>query len=459
MRTLIVFLTALALLGASLLVFAQSPAAAARLDEARRMETLVSLDKAIEAYKRIPEDFPNDKPAGAKAYLRIVKLNDFLGSVDAMRDACQVLLNVYAGQPEVNETGDLCQNRTRPGIFIAKMDPQTGVIPKQQPRSITENPRDTEIFPTFSPDGGLLGFTRIRPNTKDQAIVRSLSDKSERTLKGCGTATVGGVRLMWLPDQSVLLVNTLAPVSMPPNEPHCFGFHDSRTGELRRTIDPGGQALASAWSALSPDGKTLHTILPGAAYFRRPTTALVSFNLEKEDVNDSIFILPFRPFRGAAENSPNWYTPMLAISPDGQTAVYLANPLSQPDSRLVSFATDGADRHYKELFIAATQIKGVAFSRDGKRIFFGVADDSKNWDSKTWRIMQMPAGGGPVSFTGLEITGMAYFEPNRANTEIAFDGLSYTLSAPGPYTPPPVPAPAAPAPAPRGARGNRGGHE
>jgi hypothetical protein len=43
--------------------------------------------------------------------------------------------------------------------------------------------------------------------------------------------------------------------------------------------------------------------------------------------------------------------------------------------------------------------------------------------------MQIPADGGSPSFTGLQITGpLRYFELNRDNTQIAFDGLSYTIS-------------------------------
>jgi hypothetical protein len=91
---------------------------------------------------------------------------------------------------------------------------------------------------------------------------------------------------------------------------------------------------------------------------------------------------------------------------------------------------------------------------DGERIFFGVSVDGVKW-----RIMQIPAGGGPASFTGLEVDGLQYFEPNRDNTEIVFDGLDTKVFAPGPYTPPAPPAtppmtPVAAPPVGRGARGN-----
>jgi hypothetical protein len=44
--------------------------------------------------------------------------------------------------------------------------------------------------------------------------------------------------------------------------------------------------------------------------------------------------------------------------------------------------------------------------------------------------MQLSANGeGAPSFTGLEVTGLLrYFDLNRDNTQIAFDGLSATIS-------------------------------
>ncbi|HEX5000068.1 MAG TPA: hypothetical protein VFY29_17745, partial [Terriglobia bacterium] len=271
MRTRIVILSALALLGASLLLFAQNPPAAERLNEAQQMEAQKGLKAAIERYESVLQDFPNDEAAGV-AIARIVKLYEIMGKSDDMLNACERLMSRW---PKVkDQVSELCVPRTMPGIFIAKMDPQSGVI--QDPvRSMTANPRQTEVFPTFSPDGALLAFTRLRNTPRleamlDSVIVRSLNDRSERPMKGCGEgSTVGGAHPLWLPDRSLLFVNTLLANSMPPNQPHCIGFNDSQTGELRRSLDYPTQALASAWSAVSPDGKTLYTLL-GAAFFNRP---------------------------------------------------------------------------------------------------------------------------------------------------------------------------------------------
>jgi hypothetical protein len=71
------------------------------------------------------------------------------------------------------------------------------------------------------------------------------------------------------------------------------------------------------------------------------------------------------------------------------------------------------------------QLAGLLVSKDGNRIFFATSADGV-----LWRVMQVPAAGGTPSFTGLEVTGLRYFDLNRDNTKIAFDGLVPTIRPP-----------------------------
>jgi Tol biopolymer transport system component len=109
--------------------------------------------------------------------------------------------------------------------------------------------------------------------------------------------------------------------------------------------------------------------------------------------------------------------PGLGISPDGRTAAAIRSTLSQ-NARLLRFDTDGADRHYQELATGLGRMSNVAWSKDGSRIFFATSTDGD-----VWRIMQIPATGGKPSFTGLEVTGLRFFDLSRDNTQIAFDGF------------------------------------
>jgi WD40 repeat protein len=448
MRKRIVILAALPLLGASLLTLAQSPAATDRLNQAKQTETRGGLGAASEIYESVLRDFPNDRPAGARAIARIVQISYFNGDDDKMQDACRRLKSAYA--TEVSEdVSVMCRPkaRSRPGIFIAKMDAQSGVI--QEPvRSLTVDPNIQEAFPSLSPDGGLLAFRRTpAPDQRTTVIVRSLADKTERTMRACSDASNAHGRQNWFPDGRVL--------SFFPGltSATCGAVTDSKSGELLQSL-PLGNAI-SLWSALSPDGTMLHMI--GAVNLMTTTsvTTMVTQDLGT-GTPTRVFALPFVP-GGTGGVPTSWH--ILALSPDGRIAAYIRSGSASRPARLVRFDTDD-DRHYRELLVAGTQMKGVAWSKDGSRIFFGVSADGVKW-----RIMQMPAEGGSASFTGLEVDGLQYFEPNHDNTEIVFDGLLYTISAPGPYTPPSPPAaePDAPDATPllppgrggaRGARGN-----
>jgi Tol biopolymer transport system component len=428
-------------------ITAQAPTATGLLEEGRKAVLSGGPDAAIKIYERIVREFPNDRSNGAKALVQTIRLYDILGETGKAGEACQLLMDGYASQPEVPaEVRSRCNTpplpRLRPGIFIARMDPATGAI--RGPARGLSAEASNERYPSFSPDGKFLALRRAI-DRQDLYIVRSLADARDQAMKTCLPLTTGGSgRVFWLPDsQSLLAVGSNVGLA-----PGCIGRSDRQTGQLlQSTALPGHQNYHSAWSALSPDGKTLYM--------------LGNVSLGEADIQVSLAMDPLTgKFRSeaftppiSAFSAPQPGVPNFGISPDGLTAAHIRGPSSN-NALLVRYDTEGVDRHYWELFAAGTRMQGVAWSRDGSRILFAVSVDGAKW-----RIMQIPAEGGDVLFTGLEVSGLRYFELSSDNTQIAFDGLASTISAPGPYTPSPAPAQLEPLPAVDSPANGRGARE
>jgi WD40-like Beta Propeller Repeat len=423
MRTRNLILATFFFLGAAALIAAQSQSAADRLEEGRKAELSQGLQRAVTIYESILRDFPNDARNGAKALVQIVRMYEFLGDEGKLRENCQRLLTQHGSQPDVTpDVRTRCKEkpRTRPGVFIAQMDPKTADL-REPVRSLSDA-ESYEAGPSFSPDGRSLAFRRYPASvtqaefdrlTLNAAFVRSLEDKTERAISLCGP-TIGG-RSFWLSDSKSLFTIT---TRSGQGSGICFGRSDGQTGHvLQPTVNYISPNLWAAWSVLSPDASMLYGL-----YVAHPLWIFIAINPATGiPIEGQGYALPFEGVEGG---TPSSNTPLLGLSPDGRTVAAIRGAVS-PNARLVRFNTDGSDRHYQQLVTGVGRMANVVWSKDGSRIFF-----AKSEDGNVWQIMQVSATGGTPSFTGLEVTGLRFFDVNRDNTQIAFDGFSYKISAP-----------------------------
>jgi hypothetical protein len=421
------FLITLILAGV-MIIAAQSKNASGRLEEGRRAELNLGLEPAIKIYESVLSDFPNDKPNGAAALVRIIKIyDDFLNESDKAAESCQRLLRAYPNQPEVpKDVLARCNTpmsaRARSGVFIAEMDPAT-LTARGTVRSLSE-PSIAEGTPTFSPDGHYLAFRRAKtenastqPTDPTFLFVRSLDNKTEVKMSTCTELFFGG-RTFWLPDG-----NSLFSVA-GAGQNQCLSRSDRQTGQLVQSMPLN---VTTTFAALSPDGKKLYTT-QSVSFVSTLVFLSVAIDVLTGKISDP-FALPI----GTGPAATIAVT-VAGISPDGRTLGYIRYPTGS-NARIVLFDSDGSDRHYREVFQAGTRMEDVTWCKDGRRILSAVSEDGVRW-----RIIQIPTEGGTPTFTGLEVTGLVNFELNRENSQIVFDGLAYSISAPGPYTPPPAPS-------------------
>jgi len=312
--------------------------------------------------------------------------------------------------------------RVRQGVFIADMDPNTLAVRGLGAFHSLSDADVTEGNASISPDSRFLAFKRGTAGNPEKAslIVRSLENKTELEIKTCGQMVFNG-RSFWLPDGNSLFV--IAPVT---NGGGCLGSYNAQTGQLLNQPVNVSTYLLSFSSALSPDGKLLYTV-SGTTLLGTNVTLFAAVDPLTGQLSEP-FHLPITDLQPAPPQ-----TPIFGVSPDGRSAAHIRGAAT-PNATLVRYETNGADRHFRPLFVAGTRMRGVAWSKDGSRILFAVSEDGFKW-----RIIQIPSEGGNPTFTGLEVTGLGSFELNRDNTQIVFDGTWFEMSVPGPYTPPPAP--------------------
>jgi hypothetical protein len=410
-------------------IAAQGKAAVDLLEQAQRAERTQGLEAAIPIYERVVSEFPQDRANASKALARIVKDYEVLGETDRMKDACQRLLRTYPNQPDTGDVRERCsQSRFRvgPAVFLADMDPRTGQI--RDPGQMSDGVDRVEASPAFSPDGKSLTF-RVFPDLTSQAMidaitakgtvyVRRLAEKTELTLSTCGI--VHGGRSLWFPDGDVILTFAAKASTV------CMQQASAETGDsVKPEINLPSDWL-SAFTALTLDGSTLHAIrvspYPAGAEVLNVSTVDTLTGLPRRTFGLPIDMVDMKGT--LARNSS-----IIGISPDGRTIGLIRGALSG-DAKLVLLDSDGLDRHYRPLVDGGGWKQNVVWSKDGSRIFYASSADGTVWD-----VMQVPADGSrKPSFTGLEITGLRYFDINRDNTRIAFDGVSFAMR-PLSYTP------------------------
>lgn len=252
-----------------------------------------------------------------------------------------------ADPPPPNGTG---------GIYLLSLDTSAR-------RALTHPSRATDAYPTFSPNGRWIAFTRTAGN--DEIFVVPSSGGAPRQLTSDGRPKSG--RPAWTPDSKYILYSTArefggaglwrVPLSGAPSR------------RIYGTLDFAGNP------AVSPSGAHL-------AY----TESWIDTNIYEADgpgFSTTGVPAPFGPSREIISSSREDHSP--SISPDGRQIVFASNRTGYTEL-WISLIGGGGDRQL-------TQLQGFAgtprWSPDGRTIAF---DFTTGGNMDIWTV---PASGGP----------------------------------------------------------------
>jgi DNA-binding beta-propeller fold protein YncE len=281
--------------------------------------------------------------------------------------------------------------------FIAPITPD-GARALGPVTRLTQEPTFGDQAPAWSFDGNFIAFRRDNPGGPGVprhfgTVVRSVEDGKEKTYP----TKAGGAIPRWFHDGKSIL-EAIAPAD---GEPRMFFRLDLNTGDLHKTGIPAPAVGATALAVIAPDDDKLFIV-----WSLKTGKKLREFRV--------------REIAGILE---------MALSPDGKTVagVTAADPKTM-QSRVFRVGVDGLG--FKELAIVPRGIMPT-WTRNGEAILFGQSETVPSTTSvpgpANSRIMRIPAGGGNITFTGLEVRDLTFLDIS-ANGSIAFSGASFKLS-------------------------------
>jgi Tol biopolymer transport system component len=366
---------------------------------------------AMQIYQRIVSEFSAEKTVAANALFRLGSCQERIGQAQA-RASYERLVREYPDQTALADNARTrlsalaaAENAPRnPAITILEMDARTGAIHGPALR-LTQGNAVAEQYPTWSPDGKSVAFKRTIVHggqTSTSIVVRQLDAKTERT---GSPQSEGGP--FWLRDSATGDAGVL--IAKRGNAI----YRDTPDGRSQVLVNLG---LEAHDVALSPDGKLLYAlIITRNAVFVSST--VVAFDVATGQ-RKAAFALPAGK---AAANDILDLGHYMSVSPDG-SRLAIARWSAERQPHIERWGVDG--KGYGELPAGPGLVRCLQWSKDGRSIFY-----AKSEDGVKWQIMNFGADGA-IAFTGLEVTGLTYFDLNPDGSRIAFDGTSYAIRSP-----------------------------
>jgi Tol biopolymer transport system component len=239
----------------------------------------------------------------------------------------------------------------------------------------------------FSRDGGRLAFLRHRRGGLD-LIVRTVATGEERLYTHTGLTNTSP---RWLSGESgvVVFVETFGDRGTPGG---AFYKVDLASGAFTRLFARHTVSHhRSTSSALSGDGKALYLAVRAAD--RAPWTGIVPVDLATGTEGEVISLST--PLSGRS-------MPGMALSPDGRTlALQTWTDETSQFGRLITVSVeDGTMNVIHDGFAGGGWSDRVVWAPDGRWLLF-VQQVQEGRDGH-WRVMQVPASGGDITFDGLD---------------------------------------------------------
>ena len=323
-----------------------------------------NLERAVDVYRQILEDFTGNRTIGAKALLHIGLCYEKLG----LREAQQAYQGVIANYPEAAQEVAVARQRL---ASLTRALTQLEQKPRFRKIHIASKPRNGVL----SPDGDKLAFTSegsvwvvpIQGN-----VGPDIAGEPTRLTEPMGAGLWRNLGLSWSADGEWIAFNgeqdeeqAIYVVPAAGGEPRRIPgnhFRGAYALSYRLGLSPNGETLAFAYNDPEADMEaevspyrqvflSIYTTYATAVENGQPTKLTPIWSIEPAFSPDGRFVAYLKFARAEHEDRGDgygWYKQLWVVPAEGGTPVLLADsiaargPVWSPDSRMIAFIREDA---------------------------------------------------------------------------------------------------------------------